>query len=114
MDNGASGTGNSSNSYACENTEDYIFLLSYAEATNKAYGLSGDYYRQMLASDLARATGVHMSVGGGEHGNGTWWLRSPTGSASYYVRYVYGDGYIASSGFASDVHGVVPALRIAL
>ena len=66
VDNSLASTTNSSNPYVCENTNDKIFLLSCAEATNSAYGFSSDIMeydiaRRLLCSDYSRATGTYMN-----------------------------------------------------
>ena len=104
-----------SNPYACEATEDNIFLLSYEEVTNGEYGFSNDGDREMQTSDYSRATGAWMSTSPDYYGNAHWWLRSPSGTASEDVRYVKYDGaagYTTSCG-QSFIH-VVPALQIRL
>jgi uncharacterized repeat protein (TIGR02543 family) len=120
VDNSVYSTGYSSNSYACANTNDKIFLPSYREMVNTAYGFSrnsSDYdtARRRLTSDYSRATGAYMSTDTTYYGNGSWWLRSPYGSGSDYARRVRNNGYI---GYSYDVnityYGVVPALVISL
>ena len=116
VDNSVYSTGYSSNPYACEDTEDKIFLLSYREVTNSAYGFATssthDTARRMLTSDYARAIGVWMSTSESYYGNGYWWLRSPSSNNSDYARGVLSGGdadYDDSVGFSN---GVVPALQI--
>ena len=106
---------NGVNDYACESTNDKIFLLSEAEATNDLYGFASynesDTARRMLTSDYSRATGAWLDY----YGNGWWRLRSP------YCYLNYGARGVDSVGQASDdfniintIVGVVPALRIRL
>ena len=108
---------NGVNPYACEDTEDKIFLLSYREVTNSAYGFATsrgtyDIARRMLTSDYARATGAYTYVGGSYDGHGYWWLRSP-GYYSDNARSVGSDGNADGNGFVSiSGGGVVPALQI--
>ena len=116
VDNSVSSTGYTYNSNACEDTNDKVFLLSYVDVINSAYGFP-DYTgqaecREKITSDYSRATGVtmHTSIN-----SGFWWLRSPYYNNLKWVRGVsnYGqiaDGYTIGS---SDI-GVVPALRIRL
>ena len=120
VDNSVSSTGYSSNSYACEDTEDKIFLLSYKEVTNSAYGFSQDQYeydtaRRMQTSDYSRATGAGIYFGSSYYGNWCWWLRSPSINGSDYAHAINPDGRTTSDDrvdFSSD--GVVPALQIRL
>src|SRR5574344_1889394 len=77
VDNSAASTGNSSNKYACANTSDKVFLLSYAEATSATYGLSTKTSRLLGPSAYAKAQGVNTNTNGFNY----WWMRSPY---SYY------------------------------
>ena len=119
VDNSAQSTGYSSNPYACENTFDKVFLLSYREVTNSAYGfessLTYDTARRMLTSDFSRATGAYMSTYSSYYGNGEWWLRSPHYNYSYYARFVDYNGYANYNVYVGyDDRGVVPALNLTL
>ena len=119
VDNSAQSTGNSSNSYACENTFDKVFLPSYREVTNSAYGFANDpsaydTARRMLTSDFSRATGAYMS-NASYYGNGNWWLRSPYYYRSNIARIVIYYGYADSYNYVNiDYLGVVPALNLTL
>ena len=117
VDNSVYSTGYSSNIYACENTFDKVFLLSYREVTNSEYGFASgsanDTARRMTVSDYARSTGAYMRTSS-YFGCGYWWLRSPYFNRSYYARYVsigYADDFID---VYPDHYCVVPALNITL
>lgn len=118
VDNSAASTGYDTNPYACANTNDKVFLLSYAEVTNSAYGfassdITNDTPRRMQTSDYSRATGAYTNTSTDYYGNGYWWLRSPSNNFSFQARYVgYGGVGGYSVGAADD--GVVPALQIRL
>ena len=120
MDNSAYSTGYSSNKFACENTFDKVFLLSYREVVNSEYGFSSDYSdydtaRRMTVSDYARSTGAYMDTDRSYYGCGDWWLRSPNDSDGYYARSVDSSGYAGYNAPVSyDDFGVVPALNIIL
>ncbi len=121
VDNSAYSTGYSSNSYACSNTDDKIFLPSYREIVNSGYGFSSSYStydtaRRMTTSDYSRATGAYTSTSAEYNGNGFWWLRSPYSNYSSYARYVNYYGIVSYyDGNVSDTNlGVVPALVISL
>ena len=119
VDNSAATTDNSSNKYACENTEDKVFLLSYQDVTNGAYGFTTDDYpdkaRDMKTSDYSRALGASgfMSTDLTNYG---------IGSPHYYMReYVcqirYSlddstDDFSAEEGYYSS--GIVPAMRVSI
>jgi hypothetical protein len=111
VDNSAASTGYSTNSFACANTSDKVFLLSYAEATSATYGLSTDASRQLKPSAYAQSQGVFTNT---STGNSSFWLRSPdliTATLARYVCYV-GSVYYISVYFTD--YGVVPALWISL
>ena len=119
VDNSASNSMYDSTPYACENTFDKVFLLSWREVTNSAYGFSGyrdyDTARQMKVSDYARSTGAFMDRVDGYFGCGYWWLRSPFYNDSYDAEHVYYGGSAQSRSYVdSDTLGVVPALNITL
>ncbi len=119
VDNSAYSTNNNTNPYACEDTEDKIFLLSYREATNSKYGFSTsrgyDEAREMLTSDYSRAMGAVMLTSSNNGGNGVWFLRSPTNSSNAgFVFYFDAAGYMHSGNVDSTNFGVVPAMWITL
>ena len=118
VDNSANTTMSNGNKYACENTFDNVFLLSYRDVTNKGYGFSGsgnidDIARQLQPSAYAQCQGAYVITSGSHKNIGWWWLRSPNYSQNYNVNYVSNDGYIYSYYSVDDTsHGVVPALYI--
>ena len=120
VDNGVYSTGYSPNPYACENTSDKVFLLSYREVTNSAYGFANDpsaydTARRMLTSDFSRATGAYTVTSSSYYGIGWWWLRSPNTYYSNIARYVYYYGIAGSDYYVYyDNYGVVPALNLTL
>jgi len=116
VDNSAASTGYNPNQYACANTSDKVFLLSYAEATSATYGLNTTTARQLQPSAYAQSQGVYIidpSIG-----NSYWWLRSPYYSYGIYgslARSVIGGGRVDGSSYVDSTHyGVVPALWISL
>lgn len=120
VDNSVYSTGYSSNPYTCANTNDNIFLPSYRDMVNTAFGFSSssseyDTARRRLTSDYSRATGAYMNTSTEYYGNGYWWLRSPLSNYSDRARYVNSGGHIGYNYFVSDADfGVVPALKIRL
>ena len=118
VDNSESTTGYTTNPYACADTEDRIFLLSYAEATNSEYGFdsnAGNYdtSKMMVTSDYSRATGAITDTGDQTHGY--WWMRSPCGDAADFVRGIPYSGHADSIGYVCNFEwGVVPAMYVAL
>ena len=109
-------------SFLCEDTKDHIFLLSFQEATNDAYGYNpdmenvADAAREKIPTDYAKSQGVKVSKDTGYVGNGTyWWLRTPAEYAAYSSRGVLYNGAAGGGIGVSNVHvGVVPALVINL
>ena len=120
VDNSAYSTGYDSNSNACEDTEDKVFLLSYREVTNSEYGFLsdlsiGDTIRCMQTSDYSRATNVFVNrSSSSDYGVGRWWLRSPYNSLTENVRYVNEQGSYNFTGADGYAIGVVPAIWITL
>ena len=124
VDNSVDSTGDSYNRNICEDTEDKIFLLSYSDVTNSAYGFVLNFAREMFASDYSRATGVWMST---STCSGCWWLRSPHRYYCNFTCVVDNSGNIhniSDNSIGHDVssndyidyenNGVVPALWIRL
>ena len=109
----------SKNLYACENTNDKIFLLSQKEVTTNNYGFP--VYDAITPTRLRVAT--DFAVAHGAVRNSTtvcsqWWLRSPRAvdvadTKGELVRVVYSDGRAAyNSANNSTYMCVVPALCI--
>jgi hypothetical protein len=111
VDNSVASTGYSSNTYACANTSDKVYLLSCSEATNASYGLSTTTARQLKPSAYAQSQGVYTNT---SNGNSYWWLRSPYNSSADLARYVYYDGNVGLNRVYYTNDGVVPALWISL
>ena len=110
-------------SFLCEDTEDHIFLLSFQEATNDAYGYNPDMdnvadpAKEKIPTDYAKCQGVKVSKDTGCVGNGMfWWLRTPAEyDAGGVARGVVFNGAAGGGIGVSNVHvGVVPALVINL
>ncbi|MDE6231793.1 MAG: fibronectin type III domain-containing protein [Lachnospiraceae bacterium] len=99
-------------------TVDKLFLLSESEVYTDnaaAYGFvsnssTDDEARRCKSSDYAKAMGVYSSTLAG-YKYCYWWLRSP-GYSSDSAAYVYGDGYIGSSG--DSVSDCNDGVRVAL
>lgn len=119
VDNSAASAGDRGNPYACENTNDKVFLLSCKEVTDSAYGFNisdknKDTERRMQTSDYSLATGASMyNWYGNYYGNGMWRLRSPVCNDSCSVRGVDYDGCVNDDYDVYYSHyGVVPAMII--
>ena len=109
--------------FACDNTEDKVFALSYADTINEEYFFSTNSTghvpdRFWRPSDYAVATGTFVNSGetiiGATFpyliGSGDVWLRSPWGSDSQ-VSFVSGSS--SDDGLYAEYYGgVAPAMRI--
>ena len=112
VDNSVASTGYTSNPYACEDTEDKVFLLSYKELTTY---LTTGASRMKKTTDYAQSQGAYTYTGDDCAGNGCWWLRSPSYSSSYNAWGVRDFAYIDSHPRVYQTgYGVVPALNIQL
>ena len=120
VDNSASTTNSSSNSYACNNTQDKVFLPSHRDYINSSYGFSTSIARTdtryCKTTDWARARGVKYDTNSSYLYNGYYWTRSPRHDTSEtgktYVSRVDYDGYIFCDPSRVPHNGVRPALTI--
>ena len=114
MDNSKETTGNTEeNKYACANTNDKVFALSYKDTTIywETTSYENDETRIKVPTAYAKARGVYKS----SDTNGCWWwLRSPSADDSYNASNVNYNGSIDYGGVYNGQEGVVPALQIAL
>ncbi len=117
VDNSAFSTDDASNPFACNNTNDKVFLLSFMDVTNTEYGFSHEpessYTREKRTTAYARVQGVFLKQPYG----GFWWLRSPDYDhyrVGTYVRAIGYDGYRTHGNVCDTNIGVVPALHLAL
>ncbi|HOJ45683.1 MAG TPA: DUF6273 domain-containing protein [Bacilli bacterium] len=109
VDNSVASTGYDPNIYACANTSDKVFLLSYVEATSATNGLSTTTSRKLAPSAYAKSQGVYTYTTGYNY----WWLRSPS-SSSVSARLVNRDGSFGGISVNYAYPGIVPALWISL
>ncbi|MBQ4061077.1 MAG: hypothetical protein IJD46_03535, partial [Bacilli bacterium] len=108
VDNSASTTGSEINNYACNNTLDKIYLLSYQDAKNKYFTTYEE--RKAKPTDYAKARGVYES----SNGYGNFWLRSPLDYDSDYAYYVYNNGDEYTGYCYNSNPGARPALEITI
>ncbi len=100
-------------------TTDKIWVLSYSDAINSAYGFSSsssayDTARRAQGSDYAKSQGLWVCTSSYYYrGKSCWWLRSP-GKYSYGATLVKADGdaSILSSDVIRTCSGVRPAFKI--
>ncbi len=96
-------------------TMDKVFLLSYDEAQNNAYGFQSGISnksksRQMRLTESALEEGYVNK----DNGNTCWWLRSP-GITSQYAAYVFTVGSITESYFVGRRNDAArPVIRVKL
>ena len=103
--------------YACENTNDYIFALSYNDIFNTDYGFtsgSGDPKKAFVVTDYAEANGVYVTSSSGYEGTGYGWLRSPIDTNYGYYTVEVRTGYCYNYAVSSANRGALPALQIRL
>lgn len=78
VDNSAATTNSISNPYACDNTSDKVYLLSYKDYLT-SYGFSTSNARYCEPTDYAIANGSFMYM---DERNCNYWTRSPDSDAS--------------------------------
>ena len=108
------------NQYACNDTQDKVFIPSVQEITNTAYGFNKsvnnyDTARRKKSTDYAQSQGCDTSSSGSYSGNGHWRVRSPYYDgdiSSWYVRYNGDNDWYCR--VCNTSIGTVPALRLQL
>lgn len=120
VDNSASTTNSSSNSYACGNTQDKVFLPSYKDYINYGFSTSSSSSTRgrCIPTDWAKARGAYYNA----LNIGIYWTRSPYSDYSKYVWHlntadVDGDGgnflyYYDFYGTISAAYSVRPSITI--
>jgi len=101
------------------NTTDNLFLISFNEVSNPAYGFDSsfstyDSARQTQGTDFAKSHGLMVYPTGSYAGNCLWRLRSP-GCEPNYTGDVYSNGVVGSGDFdyaTGTYTGVRPALKL--
>lgn len=106
VDNSASTTISSSNQWACDNTNDKMFLLSYKEM-NETYFTSNE-------ERVARQTAYARSQGAVADEDSYYWTRSPHSKNNETVSNVYINGSIPGNDVHNTYVGVRPACVIKL
>jgi hypothetical protein len=103
------------------NTYDKIFLISYPDSLNTAYGFSNNYNatdikRRDSGTDYAKCMGLNTNIDEPLfNGNCSWWLRTPASGDAGASRVLFGgqtDDY-----YVSDIdadYGVRPAIKLVI
>ncbi|MBO4472999.1 MAG: hypothetical protein J5765_04235 [Clostridia bacterium] len=113
------------NDNACEDTEDYVYLISYQEAMRKEYKFNStninkdDRKRRLQTTDYMKAQGGYFCVDiPGCEGGADWWFRSPYPGKGEFSASIMGadaEGHSFRRATAYYVfYGVVPAIRLKL
>lgn len=92
-------------------TGDKIFILSFDDVINSAYGFDSsksefDEARKLKATDYSKCQGVYIS-----QGYPHWWLRTPGDGEAVYLVSSYGWAALGQGVYGTGV-GVVPALKL--
>ena len=118
VDNSPQTTKHINNLFACNDTEDKVFLLSYQEAKT-LFADNKDRYKK--ATEYAKASDCYAyPTRDPKLNNGNWLLRSPQYNNEYRVRTVGTGGGIADGGCSTSnepadlLYAVVPAINIKL
>ena len=103
--------------YDSEDTYNKIYLISYYDSINKAYGFNSsnatcNTARQMKGTDYAKCQGLEVNLQ--DSGNSWWWLRSPARAEDATGvepggRAIAGAYYVETTEF-----GIVPAFKFNL
>ncbi len=120
VDNSASTMKYGSNEFACEDTEDKVFLPSFMDYINASYGFSlytydrSQFARARKTTDWARAGGATYSTDERRYFKGPYCTRSPAknGPDTYGVTGITDYGEPDNYCSADYIYGVRPALRI--
>ncbi|MCR5693068.1 MAG: DUF6273 domain-containing protein [Bacilli bacterium] len=118
VDNSASTTNSTNNSYACNNTQDKVLLPSYKDYIKPYYGfltsIGETSTRSCRTTDWSRARGAFYHTGSDKYQyNGFYWTRSPYSGYSNYVSGVKGDGSLDNLYYVCDAnYSVRPSLWI--
>lgn len=113
VNNSASTTEYKSNSFACTNTDDKVYLLSYKDYTNTNY-FSNSTARRCTPTDYAKARSVQISSSGTYLGNAEYWTRSPDVESGFSSMFVHADGSLNATNTYRFTKGVRPGLRTSI
>ena len=121
VNNSTSTTDNQNNKYACENTNDKVYLPSYQDYLNLSYGFDNDASktsstRECKTTDYLRIRGawcnVKVDVYSSSKYNGSYWTRSPSSEYNYCAWNVNSAGYLSEYAVDGLSHSVRPCITI--
>lgn len=116
IDNSGPSTRYKNNPYACDNTNDNIFLLSYQDYVNKDYFPinTQDVARSTKTTEFARARGAQTIFNPNSiyHLCANYYTRSPIETYPNYVSYVYQAGSMGIVTIDKSHYCIRPALNI--
>ena len=106
------------NTYACENTTDKVYLPSYKDYINPAYGFDSNatlsLSREAKTTDFARARGAWYNTKADHKYNGSYWTRSATSEYYYTAWNVNSGGYLSTYTVDDASHCVCPCITISI
>lgn len=114
VDNSASSTHTSYNTLYCNDTNDFVFLLSYKEVASVYYAYNDHAERMAYGTEYAKAQGLRIET---TYGTSNWLLRSPHYKYGNNVTHVNYSGYTDANynSHTQDTDdGIRPALWIKL
>ena len=118
VDNSQASTGYAEEAYVCGDTDEKVFLLSFADLHNSDYGFDTAAGRNAMryakTTDWARARGVEHSASGNTKSNGWYWTRSPAKSYSDYVRVLNVEDNYFTASVGSTRIGTRPGISITI
>lgn len=107
VDNSGPTTDDNENIFACENTTDKIYLISYQEALNLEN-------KTAKTTDYARALGAWNSKDNSYLHNGAYWTRSPSSVFNYASWNVNSAGHLSEYSVDTLSFSIRPCIRISL
>ena len=112
IDNSAETTSGTPNQYACDDTEDKVFLLSYQDYLNNDYGFVSNADRQCRPTDWAKARGSYANAN--QNYNGAYWTRSPDTTAANNAGRIEASGNLFKEYVVYSYNNVRPAITLVI
>ena len=118
VDNSASTLETSSNTYACSNTNDKVFLPSYQDYKNTSYGFdiedTASSKRYCITTDYARAKYASSNDIDDYLYNGYYWTRSPESEFCVGAWVIFYNGQVYSNPVNTTAYCVRPAITLSI